>query len=84
MGVHHTYIRAGDNAVLGSSCRPDCIFMCRDVNMGEEDMRRFWEAQKGKQIARKILNCRRNNAMNSMKAKFEGRWPCYVCLHTIR
>ena len=46
--------------------------VCRDVKMGEEDLRRFWEAQKGKQIARRILNCRRNNAMNSMKAKFEG------------
>ena len=46
--------------------------VCRDVNMGEEEMKRFWEAQKGKQIAWRILNCRRNNAMNSMKAKFEG------------
>ena len=47
--------------------------VCRDVSMAEEDLRRFWEEQKGKQTARKILNCRRNNAMNAMKAKFEGR-----------
>ena len=46
--------------------------VCRDVSMAKGDLTRFWEALKGKQIARKILNCRRNNAMNSMKAKFEG------------
>ena len=31
--------------------------VCRNVSMAEEDLRRFWEAQKGNQIARKILNC---------------------------
>ena len=46
--------------------------VCKDVKMTEEDLRRFWDVQKGRQIARRILNCRRNNAMNSMKAKFEG------------
>ena len=54
--------------------------VCRDVKMGEEELRRFWEAQKGNQITWRILNCRRNNAMNSMKAKFEGGLAGCVCL----
>ena len=29
-------IRAGDNAVLGASCRPDCIFMMQEfLHLGE-------------------------------------------------
>ena len=45
--------------------------VCRDVNMGEEELRRFWEAQKGKQIARRILNCRRNNPAKNVEL---GYW----------
>ena len=38
------YIRAGDNAVLGASCRPDCIFIVSNGQLRtfDERLRTRW------------------------------------------